>query len=159
MTEKQVFNGLFSVIINSTNHIVRVDMYDKIVIPLALEQGHCPRLLEIARRLKSENGEIIAVHVIDQIPGFAKTYLSSESEHKIEQSVRDKIEKKVGAEKDVEPVILKGQPGRTLTEYAHTIGADCIVVGAHKPELKDFFLGSTAARIVRYAKCSVHVLR
>ncbi|MET0093936.1 MAG: universal stress protein [Sedimenticola sp.] len=31
--------------------------------------------------------------------------------------------------------------------------------GAHRPGLSDFFLGSTAARIMRYANCSVHVLR
>lgn len=61
--------------------------------------------------------------------------------------------------KDADIVVLTGHPGRTITDYAEKIGADCIIVGSHKPEMKDFFLGSTAARVMRYAPCSVHVLR
>ncbi|WP_170501927.1 universal stress protein, partial [Ruegeria atlantica] len=38
-------------------------------------------------------------------------------------------------------------------------GIDCIVLASHKPGMKDFFLGSTAALVVRHARCSVHVLR
>jgi nucleotide-binding universal stress UspA family protein len=61
--------------------------------------------------------------------------------------------------KNVEPVILIGNAGHTLTEYAEEIGADLIIVGSHRPEFKDYLLGATAARIVRHAPCSVHVLR
>jgi nucleotide-binding universal stress UspA family protein len=134
-------------------------MYNKIVIPLALDQGHGLRAMALARRLKTENGKIIAVHVIDKIPGFAKYYMTSENQQKIKQSARDSIDERIGSEKDAETVVLTGQPGRTITDYANKMGADCIIVGAHKRGLKDFFLGSTASRIVRYAKCSVHVLR
>ncbi len=134
-------------------------MYNKIVIPLALDQGHGLRAMALARRLKTENGKIIVAHVIDQIPGFAKYYMTSDNQQKIKQSARDSIAERIGSEKDAEAVVLSGQPGRTITDYANKMGADCIIVGSHKPGLKDFFLGSTAARVVRYAKCSVHVLR
>jgi len=134
-------------------------MYNTILLPLALDQGHGLRSIELARRLKAEGGKIIAVHVIDQVPNFANYYISSENEEKIQQAARQAIAERIGTENDVEVVVLTGHPGRTVTDYAEKIGADCIIVGSHKPGVKDFFLGSTAARIMRYAQCSVHVLR
>ena len=102
------------------------------------------------------------MHVIDRVPNFANLYLSSESEkdeQKIEDAARQAIIDRIGEQKDAEAIVLSGHPGRTVTEYAEKIGADCIIAGSHKPNLTDFFLGSTAARIMRYAKCSVHILR
>jgi len=115
--------------------------------------------MEIARRLKAEDGKIIAVHVIDEIPSFAKYYLTSDKEEEINAAAKKAIEERIGDEQDAEAVVLTGHPGRTVTDYAEEIGADCIIVGSHKPEIADFLLGSTAARIVRHAPCSVHVLR
>lgn len=134
-------------------------MYNKILVPLALDQGHGLRSMALARRLVTENGKIIAVHVIDPIPSFAKYYMASENQQGIQQSVKDAIAERIGLDNDAEAVVLTGQPGRAITDYANKIGADCIIVGPHRPGLTDFFLGSTAARVVRFAKCSVHVLR
>ncbi len=134
-------------------------MYKTILLPLALDQGHDQRSMEIDRRLKAEDGKIIAVHVIDEIPGFAKYYLSSNKEEEINAAAKEAIEERIGEAQDAEAVVLTGHPGRTVTDYAEEIGADCIIVGPHKPEIADFLLGSTAARIVRHAPCSVHVLR
>lgn len=36
---------------------------------------------------------------------------------------------------------------------------DLIVIGAHRPELRDYLLGPNAARVVRHARCSVLVVR
>ena len=55
--------------------------------------------------------------------------------------------------------MLSGHPGRTVTDYAWEIGADCIIAGSHTPNVNDFFLDSTSARIMRYATCSVHIPR
>ena len=141
-------------------------MYNTILLPLALDQGHGSRSMEIARRLRAEGGKIVAVHVLDKIPGFASYYMSPDNEKmpvdiekEIHESAKKAIAERIGAEKDVEAVVLTGHPGRTITDYAEKIGADCIIVGSHRPEMKDFFLGSTAARVMRYAPCSVHVLR
>jgi len=134
-------------------------MYKTILIPLALDQGHAPRAFELARKIKAEDGKIIAVHVIDKVPNFAKLYITPENEEKIEAAAKQAIIDRIGEQRDAEAVVLSGHPGRTVTEYAEKIGADCIIAGSHKPNLSDFFLGSTAARIMRYAKCSVHILR
>jgi nucleotide-binding universal stress UspA family protein len=141
-------------------------MYKTILLPLALDQGHGSRSMEIARRLRAEGGKIIAVHVLDKIPSFASYYMSpdnekmpSDIEKEIQAAAIKGIAERIGPEKDVEAVVLTGHAGRTITDYAEKIGADCIIVGSHRPEMKDFFLGSTAARVMRYAPCSVHVLR
>ena len=134
-------------------------MYNTILISLALDQGHAPRAFQLARSLRSEGGKIVAVHVIDQVPNFAKLYMSSDNAEEIAEAAKQAIMDRIGEQKDAEAVVLSGHPGRTVTEYAEKIGADCIIAGSHKPNVTDFFLGSTAARIMRYAKCSVHVLR
>jgi len=138
-------------------------MYKTIVIPLALDQGLAPRLLELARLLKAEDGRLVAVHVLDQVPKFASYYMgddaSADRQNEILAAAKQGIIDRIGEQEDAETVVLTGHPGRSITDYAQKIGADCIIVGSHRPDLTDFFLGSTAARIVRYSQCSVHVLR
>jgi nucleotide-binding universal stress UspA family protein len=85
--------------------------------------------------------------------------MPADIEKEITEVPKNKMADRIGPEKDTEIVVLSGHPGRTITVYAREILADCIIVGSHRPEIKDFFLGSTAARIMRYAPCSVHVLR
>ena len=36
---------------------------------------------------------------------------------------------------------------------------DVIVMASHQPKFSDYLLGSTAARVVRHAKCSVLIAR
>ncbi len=134
-------------------------MYRIILIPLALDQGYASQAVELARTLKTPEGKIIALHVIDQVPGFSNYYLSQGNEEAIQESAKKRITERIAGAADIETVVLTGHSGRTITDYAERIGADCIIVGSHKPDLKDFFLGSTAARVMRYAKCSVHVVR
>lgn len=42
---------------------------------------------------------------------------------------------------------------------AEEAGADLVVVGSHRPAMKDYLLGTNAARVVRHARCSVLVAR
>jgi universal stress protein F len=138
-------------------------MYKTIVIPLALDQGLAPRLLELARLLKDEDGRLVAVHVLDHVPKYASYYMgddaSTDKQNEILAAAKQGVVDRIGTQEDAEVVVLTGHPGRSITDYAQKIGADCIIVGSHRPDLTDFFLGSTAARIVRYSQCSVHVLR
>lgn len=46
-----------------------------------------------------------------------------------------------------------------VLEEAKEIGADLIVMTSHRPAMKTYFLGSNAGHVVRYAKCSVLVVR
>ena len=134
-------------------------MYKKILISMSLDHGFGARAIQAARALKSEGGEILAVHVYEALQGSASTFVSDEDVKKAVQSAQERINARVRDLEDVQPVLLKGHSGRVLTSYAAEIGADCIIVGAHDPGLRDYLLGSTAARVVRHATCSVLVLR
>lgn len=134
-------------------------MYKKILISMSLEHGYGDQAIQMAKALSAEGGEIFAVHVYETLQGSASSYISKEDVEKSLTHAKNRIVERVENVPGVQPVLLTGHSGRALTDYAVKVGADCILVGAHKPGLRDFFLGSTAARIVRHAPCSVHVLR
>ena len=46
-----------------------------------------------------------------------------------------------------------------ILAFAEEVGGDLIVVGSHRPAMKDYLLGTNAARVVRHARCSVLVAR
>lgn len=134
-------------------------MYKKIIVSLSLEHGIGAKAIETARGLKSENGEIIAVHVYEPLQGSVKAYVPEEAVTESLKRAKEALAERIGSAKDVEAVLLEGHSGRAVTDFAGEVGADCIIVGSHKPGLRDHFLGSTASRIVRHSPCSVHVLR
>ncbi len=59
----------------------------------------------------------------------------------------------------VEPAVRVGSVYREALNFARDCGAELIVMGAHKPGMADYLLGSNASQIVRHAKCSVWVVR
>lgn len=134
-------------------------MYRKIIVALSLEHGISESALRVARALRAEGGEIIALHAYEPVQGSVRAYLDEEVIKGAYDSAKALLAERVAAAPDVTPVMLQGHSGRAITDHAAKIGADCIIVGSHKPGLTDFLLGSTAARIVRHAPCAVHVLR
>lgn len=133
-------------------------MYNKILIASALDQGYKDRALQTAKSLISENGEIIIAHVIEPINNVVQSFVTEAKKNEALDKIKTMMAERTKDEA-IESEILNGQPGREISKYANKIGADCIIIGSHKPGLEDFFLGSTSSRVVRHAKCSVHVLR
>ncbi|GGB95376.1 universal stress protein [Marivita lacus] len=134
-------------------------MYSKILVPMALDHGVSPQTLEVARVLRSEGGEIVALHVYEAPQGTVKAYLDDEVVKAGFDTARERLNEKIAGLDDVTPALVTGHSARTIIDYAAQHGFDCIVIGSHKPGLSDFFLGSTAARVVRHAPCAVHVHR
>jgi len=56
-------------------------------------------------------------------------------------------------------VIRSGHASNTILAVAKERGADLIIIASHRPGLQDYFLGSTASKVVRHANCSVLVVR
>ncbi|MDC0722979.1 universal stress protein [Nannocystis bainbridge] len=52
-----------------------------------------------------------------------------------------------------------GRPAQVICEVADAIGADLIIIGSHGFDTLDRLLGTTAARVVNHAHCSVLVVR
>jgi nucleotide-binding universal stress UspA family protein len=133
-------------------------MYRKILVPVALDHGIGEAALKVARRVLSDDGAIIALHVHKAPQGSVSAYL----EEDVVQAAFDRAKKKLNDRvKDLPNVtarIVKGHNGRTSIYIATDAVTDCTVIGSHRPGLIDYLLGSTAARILRHALCAVHVL-
>ena len=59
----------------------------------------------------------------------------------------------------VKEVVEVGVPYRDIVRKAADENADLIVMSSHRPAMRTYFLGSNAGHVVRYAKCSVLVVR
>jgi nucleotide-binding universal stress UspA family protein len=63
---------------------------------------------------------------------------------------------------DLDPSVLVAHGTSIYAEIlgvAEEAGADLVVVGSHRPAMKDYLLGTNASRVVRHARCSVLVAR
>lgn len=135
-------------------------MYSNILVPVAVD--HEPELgevLDIARRLRGEGGAITVLTVAEAIPPYVAQYLPEGQEEETRRTVRQELAEALVGETDIEVRVVTGHAGMAIVDYAERHGVDCIVMHSHRPELTDYFLGSTAARVVRHAPCAVHVMR
>ncbi len=73
--------------------------------------------------------------------------------------MRKRLDAMAEGQADLETAVVAGSPGVAITDLAAKYGADLIVVGSHRSGLQEYFLGSTAARVVRRAPCALRVLR
>ena len=132
-----------------------------IIVPVALAQiEKVHAMLEVAKQLGGEDGEIVLVTVIEEVPGYIAAELPAgllESAAEDARAEMRKIGRDAGMELPVE--VRTGNPASGILAVANERHADVIVIASHRPGLQDYFLGSTAARVVRHATCSVHVIR
>lgn len=134
-------------------------MYQKILVPMALDHGISAQMLNVARVLAAGTGSIVALHVYEAPQGTVSAYVDEEVVNAGFARAKERMSEKLAGLENVEAVLIKGHSARTIVDYAQKNGVDCIVMGSHKPGLGDYFLGSTAARVVRHAGCAVHVVR
>ena len=135
-------------------------MYRHVLVPIALDHGAGTDVaLDVARLLRDEGGAITALTVLEPVPGFIANELPAGQIERTQTDVLAALKEETDGAEDVKCVVVSGHPGRTIVDFAIENGADCIVVASHKPGLADYFLGSTAARVVRHSPCAVHVVR
>jgi nucleotide-binding universal stress UspA family protein len=135
-------------------------MYENILIPVALDQEPVvPRKLALARHLLGPGGRITLLTVLEDVPGFVAEFVDQGTRTNLTGKVRARLEAAAGGASDTRCEVITGRAGIAIARYAEAQGVDLIIVGSHHPGAQDYFLGSTAARVVRRAPCSVHVLR
>ena len=135
-------------------------MYQKVLVPVALEHSRNFKVALDVARLLSDDGTVVTVlNVVEEMPSYVDEYLpESHSKFQILE-IETKLKAELGGVSDAKPVAISGHAGSAIVDYAVEYGFDCIVITSHRPGLTDYFLGSTAARVVRHAPCSVHVIR
>ena len=135
-------------------------MYKNILVPVSFDQDRDAQgAIGIAKSLAADGATITLIHVIEQIPGYAAAHLPPNflaDKHKSIDADLAALAKGAG---DVKAAVVSGHAGRTLLDWADEHDVDCIVIASHRPGMQDLLLGSTAAKVVRHAKCAVHVLR
>lgn len=134
-------------------------MYDKLLVPMALDHGMAQQTLAVARTLCNAGGKILALHVYEPPHASVSSYLDEDAVHEAFDRAKQDLESRVKGIESASAEIVKGRSYRTIIDYAQNHGVDCIVLGSHKPGLSDYLLGTTAARVVRHAPCAVHVCR
>ncbi|MDQ2091667.1 universal stress protein [Marimonas arenosa] len=135
-------------------------MYKNILVPIAADHDpHTGAALNIARALADEGAKITALTVVEQMPGYILNQLPEGQMETTKAEVEAGLKADLGGVADVKAVVVEGHSARTILDYAEEQGIDCIVMASHRPDITDYFLGSTAARVVRHAKCAVHVMR
>ncbi|MBK5932584.1 nucleotide-binding universal stress UspA family protein [Rhodovulum imhoffii] len=80
---------------------------------------------------------------------------------KARKMLNDFVKSEIGADANsgVRHIIATGKAYEEILHAAHEAGSDLIVIGSHKPDLRDYLLGPNAARVVRHSDCSVYVVR
>ncbi len=136
-------------------------LYRSILLPIDVAHPEvAAEMFEKARALLTPDGKLSVAYVVPDVPNFVLADMPDgflpTTIRKSERALRDMVEE---AGVDAEVHILTGPPADAILGAAETGEMDLIVVASHRPGLSDYFLGSTAARVVRHAKCSVLVIR
>lgn len=135
-------------------------MYKHILVPIVFDEEHDgTRAIEVAGRLAPPDAKVTLLHVMEEVPGYAISYLPEGFREGSRKAVAAAMAEKGKVLPHAETAIIEGHAGRSILSYAAGAGVDCIVISSHRPGLGDYLLGSTATRVVRHAQCSVHVIR
>ena len=135
-------------------------MYSNILIPVALDHDtHVTKAIAAAHRLQSDGGKITLVAVIEDLPSYVAEYAAVKPKPHIQTELEQRLKELAKGEYNFEVAVMSGKPGVAIPDLAEQTDADLIVIGSHKPGVEDYFLGSTASRVVRRAPCAVMVIR
>ena len=135
-------------------------MYNNILIPVVFDEGQDTQASYLAaKKLANDNANFTVIHVRDNIPSFVAAEIPNEvleaSRREIEKLLADSAKALPGATAK----LIYGHAGRTILDFADAANIDCIVIASHRPGIENYFLGSTASRVVRHANCAVPVIR
>lgn len=107
------------------------------------------------------------LHVVCVVPSFGVGVVSSffpegheeEALKKATEALHDFTAANIPENVRVQHIIAHGNVYEEIIDAADKVSADIIVVGSHRPKLRDYMLGPNAARVVRHAQQSVLVVR
>ncbi|WP_170463557.1 universal stress protein [Ruegeria arenilitoris] len=125
-----------------------------------------PILKKAAALADQENAQLDVVTVL---PDFGESWVSGFFESDFHDKAMEEAHSKlaemcvaaVGSERNekIRHVVATGTAYQEILKTAESAGSDLIVIGAHKPDFKDYLLGPNAARVVRHSNVSVYVVR
>jgi len=136
-------------------------MYKHIIVAVDLSHGDAGKeLIAKAAGLLDQGGVVRLLHVLEDVPSYVAAELPRDLNDR--RQAEAKVELGVLIEDrgiSVESEVRTGSPASQILQCAEDSDADLIMIASHRPGLSDYFIGSTAARVVRHAQCSVLVSR
>jgi len=136
-------------------------MYKTILVPIDMAHvAEGKAIIDIAAKNAAEDTKIILLNVVEDIPTWAAVEIPKDIIDKSLESTQTNlraIATASGIKMDVE--VRTGHSYNTILDVAKEKRVDLIIVASHRPGLQTYFLGSTAAKVVRHADCSVLVVR
>lgn len=136
-------------------------MYQTILIPIDLAHAEVSSdMIRAASKLGKDGARLILLNVIEDIPAYVAAELPRSMLADTQENARKDLKgiarsEHISADIDVRT----GHPATAILSAVVDQGADIAIIASHRPGLQDYLLGSTAARVVRHAKCSVLVMR
>jgi len=135
-------------------------MYTNILVPVSFEADrNAQGAMEIAKALCSEDGKITCLHVLEELPKYATEYLPAGHVEAAKADIVKGLSALIEGVSNATTMVVEGHSSRSILAHADNNEVDLIIVASHQPGMQDYLLGSTAAKVVRHAKCAVHVLR
>jgi len=143
-------------------------MYKSILVPIDLANTELtkPALATAVMMARQSQGTIRLVNVLPLTPVMLAEYVPADFEAEQRKAAEEALTL-IGKEIALEPsrissVVRQGAIHQEILEEASAMNAELIVMTSHRPQkpgIRTYFLGSNAGHVVRYAKCSVLVVR
>lgn len=140
-------------------------MFKSILVPIDLADTDLakPAIETAASLSRYSSGRVRLLNVMPLTPVMLAEYIPPDFDTQQRQSSEDAlaiVARESGIEANrISFTVRQGGIYHEILEEASEIGADLIVMTSHRPSMQSYFLGSNAGHVVRYAKCSVLVVR
>jgi nucleotide-binding universal stress UspA family protein len=140
-------------------------MYQTILVPVDLADTDLakPAIDNAVAMARSSGGTVRLINVQPLTPAMLAEYVPADFEEQQKNSSQGALEiiaRECGLEsRRVSFTVRQGGIYHEVLEEAKAVGADLIVMSSHRPAMRTYFLGSNAGHVVRYAPCSVLVVR
>ena len=140
-------------------------MFKSILVPIDLADTDLarPAIATAATLSLAMNGTVRLLNVLAMTPVMLAEYVPADFDTQQRQTSEEALAI-VARESGIEAprisyVVRQGGIYHEILEEAASMKADLIVMTSHRPAMRTYFLGSNAGHVVRYAKCSVLVVR
>jgi nucleotide-binding universal stress UspA family protein len=140
-------------------------MFKQILVPVDLADTELakPSIETAVALVRVSGGGVRLLNVLPMTPVMLAEYVPPDFDVQQRQSAEEAltiISRECGLDAaHVSSTVRQGGIYHEVLEEAKAIGADLIVMSSHRPAIRTYFLGSNAGHVVRYAKCSVLVVR
>ena len=140
-------------------------MYKRILVPVDLGDPNLakPALETAVMMANTTGGDVRLINVLPVTPAMLSEYVPPDFELQQRRSAEEALSiivQEVGLEPGrVSSVVRQGGTYHEILDEAKDFGADLIVMSSHRVGMRTYFLGSVAGHVVRYAACSVLVVR